>query len=157
MLCYQSNPQLSMRFRLQHITNEFLSRIWDSIFYSQYTHNKLTDYKKDFLRQEPLNWILLQRKMQEMQQDQINSNTQWVSAHTTLTEQDLQLFQLTSDLKDAAQKMTEEEEGRHIVSPFKPQSFEHEQVQQLISICQSGQLSAEIELELRIEILAVIV
>jgi hypothetical protein len=53
--------------------------------------------------------------------------------------------------------MTEEEEGRHIVSPFKPQSFEHEQVQQLISICQSGQLSAEIELELRVEILAVII
>jgi hypothetical protein len=82
MLYYQSNPQLSMRFRLQQITNEFLSRIWDSIFYSQYTHNKLTEYKKDFLRQEPLNWILLQRKMQEMQQEQINTNTQWASAHT---------------------------------------------------------------------------
>jgi len=34
----------------------------------------LTEYKIDFMQQAPLNWILLQRKMQDMQQAQIEAN-----------------------------------------------------------------------------------
>jgi hypothetical protein len=59
MVSSVADTQLSLRFLLQHLINEFLVRIWDSIFYSQYTHGMLTEYKNDFMRQEPLNWILL--------------------------------------------------------------------------------------------------
>lgn len=87
------------------------------------------------MRQDPLNWILLQRKMQEMQQTQIQSNTQWANRHHHLTEEDSSLFKLACGLKDAATKMTEEEEERPLNTTQNFQNIDYSRVRELISIC----------------------
>ena len=86
------------------------------------------------MRSEPLNWILLQRKMCEMQQAQIESNTQWDASHLHLTDEDTSLFKLACDLKEAACKMTEEEEERPL-APSLAHQLDLQQVRELINYC----------------------
>lgn len=50
--------------------------------------------------------------MLELQQELIVRNGQWAINNTQLTERDWSLFKLACDLKDAATKMQDEEEGR---------------------------------------------
>jgi hypothetical protein len=51
--------------------NESLSRVWELIFDSQFCKGRLTQYKCDFLKLNPENWILLQEKMRMMQKELI--------------------------------------------------------------------------------------
>lgn len=155
MLQAVENTQLSLTFRLLHLINEFLQRIWESIFTSLFINGCLTDYKKEFLRQEPFNWVLLQNRMRLMQKELIESNTQWAKHHLKLTDQDLQLFKLSLDLKDVAGRMTQEERDRP-TNELKIEGIEQSQLQQLIHASNTCQLEPEEEMDVRCQILKIV-
>jgi hypothetical protein len=54
---------VSLHFQLQQYLLTYMERIWDAIFYSVYTHGCLTEYKQQFLLQEPFGWIYLHCKV----------------------------------------------------------------------------------------------